>query len=331
MVTALKQKVPTGASLTSLVNGFLLTKRTECQSPKTAEYYEGILKRFLWYIKQNQLPDDTRLLNEWHIRDFLSYVSSQTNRWGMSGNGSESSRNKASYTTVHHYYRVLKTFFTWCIKEEFLKESPMAKIRFANPKLKMIPPYTTTQIQKMLAVCDYDFRHNAQFLASRNKAIILVFLDTGLRVSELSGMLLTDIDRDRGRISVVCKGAKERMVRIGATAQKALWKYLVYRPESRFNEVWLTEEGKPMKTAGVQIMIRRIKERAGIQGDGSCHRFRHTFAINFLRMDRNPFNLQYLLGHSDLRMVKHYVAAMGMEDALKAHESASPADLLSLR
>lgn len=132
MVTALEQKMPTGASLTSLVNGFILTKSTECQSPKTAEYYGGILKRFLWYIKQNQLPDDTRLLNEWHIRDFLFYVSSQTNRWGMSGNGSESSRNKASYTTVHHYYRVLKTFFTWCIKEEFLKESPMAKIRFPS-------------------------------------------------------------------------------------------------------------------------------------------------------------------------------------------------------
>jgi site-specific recombinase XerD len=330
MATILEQKVPTGASLTSLVNGFILTKRTECPSPKTAEYYEGILGRFLWHTKQNQLSDDARLLNEWHIRDFLSYVSSQTNRWGMDGNGSESSKNKASYTTTHHYYRVLKTFFTWCINEKFLVESPMARIKFANPRLKIIKPYTTKEMQNMLAVCDYDFRHNAQFLASRNKAIIMVLLDTGLRVSELSGMMLDDIDRDRGRIHVVGKGAKERVVRIGATAQKALWKYLVYRPDNRFKEVWLTEEGKPMKRSSVQIMIRRVKERAGIQGDGSCHRFRHTFAINFLRMDRNPFNLQYLLGHSDLRMVKHYVAALGMEDALKAHESASPADMISL-
>ena len=331
MVIVLEQKVPTGASLNSLVNGFLLTKRTECRSPETAKYYEGILKRFLWYLAQNQLSDDARILNEWHIRDFMSYVSSQTSRWGMSGNGSESSKDKASYTTVHHYYRVLKTFFTWCVKEEFLKENPMAKIKFANPKLKVVQPYTVKEIQTMLAVCEYDFRHNAKFLASRNKAIILVFLDTGLRANELSSMLLTDIERERGRIHVVGKGAKERVVRIGATAQKALWKYLVHRPETRFNAVWLTEEGKPMKKGGVQIMIRRIKERAGIQSDGCCHRFRHTFAINFLRMDRNPFNLQYLLGHSDLRMVKHYVAALGMEDALEAHENASPADLLGVR
>lgn len=234
-----------------------------------------------------------------------------------------------NFTTTMRY-RVLKTFFTWCVKEDFLKKNPMAKIKFANPKLKIIQPYTNKEIKNMLAVCDYDFRHNAQFLASRNKAIILVFVDTGLRVSELGGMMLDDIDRDRGRIHVVGKGAKERVIRIGATAQKALWKYLVHRPDNRFKEVWLTEEEKPMKTLSVQIMIRRIKERAGIQGDGSCHRFRHTFAINFLRMDRNPFNLQYLLGHSDLRMVKHYVAALGMEDALKAHESASPADMISL-
>ena len=100
----------------------------------------------------------------------------------------------------------------------------MAKIKFANTKLKIVKPYTTKQIKDMLSVCDYDFRHNEQFLASRNKAIILVFLDTGLRVSELSGMMLTDIDRDRGRINVVGKGAKERVVRIGATAQKALCK-----------------------------------------------------------------------------------------------------------
>ncbi len=330
MVIVLEQKVPTGASLTSLVNGFILTKRTECQSLETTKYYEGILKRFLWHTSQNQLSNDARLLNEWHIREFLFYVSSQTSRWGMSGNGSESSKKKASYTTVHHYYRVLKTFFTWCVKEEFLAEGPMAKIKFANPKLKIIQPYSTKEIQNMLAVCEYDFRHNAQFLASRNKAIILVFLDTGLRANELSSMMLDDIDRDRGRIRVLGKGAKERVVRIGATAQKALWKYLVHRPETRFNNVWLTEEGKPMKKGSVQIMIRRIKERAGIQSDGSCHRFRHTFAINFLRMDRNPFNLQYLLGHSDLRMVKHYVAALGMEDALKAHENASPADMILL-
>ncbi len=158
-----------------------------------------------------------------------------------------------------------------------------------------------------------------------------MLLDTGLRINELAGIKLDDIESERGWIKVKGKGAKERVVRIGAMAQKALWRYIVYRHKNNPTELWLTEEGRPMKSGGLQIMIKRLKERAGVTSAGNCHRFRHTFALAFLRQDRNPFNLQYLLGHSDLRMVKHYVSTLGMEDALKAHESASPADLLNIR
>lgn len=83
-----------------------------------------------------------------------------------------------------------------------------------------------------------------------------------------------------------------------------------------------------MTNAGVQSLVKRLKQRAGVHSDGSIHRFRHTFALNFLRLDRNVFNLQYLLGHSDLDMVRRYTSALGMEDALEAHIKASPADSL---
>ena len=82
----------------------------------------------------------------------------------MSGNGSESSKNKASYTTIHHYYRVLKTFFTWCVNEEFLKESPMVKIKFANPKLKIIQPYTNKEIQNIKATIIQRDKVSASFV-----------------------------------------------------------------------------------------------------------------------------------------------------------------------
>lgn len=96
-------------------------------------------------------------------------------------------------------------------------------------------------------------------------------------------------------------------------------------------ELWLTEEGKPLSPKAVQCMMKRLKERAGVSGGGSIHRFRHTFALNFLRVDKNVFNLQYLLGHSDLDMVRRYTSALGMEDALKAHETASPADTMGFK
>ena len=156
-------------------------------------------------------------------------------------------------------------------------------------------------------------------------------LDTRLRVTEVASIEVEDIDTERGWIKVKGKGSKERVVRIGVTAQKALWRYLVHRPNAVRTELWLTEEGMPFQSAGIQIMIKRLTQRAGITSKGNCYRFRHTFALNFLRADRNPFNLQYLLGHSDLRMVRNYTATLGMEDALKAHEKASPADLLGLK
>ena len=96
-----------------------------------------------------------------------------------------------------------------------------------------------------------------------------MLLDTGLRISELAGIRLEDIDSERGWIKVKGKGAKERVVRIGATAQKALWRYLVYRHKNNHTELWLTEEGWPMKSSGLQIMIKRLKERAGVSPPGT--------------------------------------------------------------
>jgi len=331
MVVSNKLESPPGTSLKSLVRGFVLTERTDGKSPRTVEYYEGNLHRFLWYGERENWVDDVRLITEWHVREFLSYVASEVHRWGLKGNGSESSQRQASHSTVHHYYAVLKAFFNWCVREGCLNESPLVKVKVVDSKPRVIQPYASEEIAKMLAVCGHDYQHNARFLGSRNRAIILILLDTGMRVSEIANIALGDIDTARGWVKVKGKGAKERVVRIGATAQKALWRYLVYRPNSGRNELWLTEEGTPLQSDGIQMMVRRIKQRAGITSKGNCHRFRHTFALSFLRADRNPFNLQYLLGHSDLRMVRHYTATLGMEDALKAHEKASPADLLGLR
>ncbi len=331
MVIGTRPGAPPGTSLRSLVNGFVLTKQTEGKSPRTVEFYSENLKRFLWYAHKQGWPDDIRMITEWYIREFLGYVANEKCRWGVKDNGSESSQMKASHTTLHHYFVVLANFFGWVVHEGFLKESPTVKIKMAKPKTKVIKPYTHEEIKSMLVVCDNDYENNAKFLGSRNKAIILVLLDAGVRLSELIGMTLDDVNALNGNIRVMGKGSKERVVRIGKVVQKALWRYLMYRPDNGCREVWLSEEKRPLSSGSVQCLVRRLKERAGIKSHGSVHRFRHTFALNFLRVDKNVFNLQYLLGHSELEMVRRYTATLGMEDALKAHEKASPADLLGLR
>ncbi|MFC1902276.1 tyrosine-type recombinase/integrase [Chloroflexota bacterium] len=331
MVIALRPEATPGTSLKSLVRGFVLTKQTDGKSPRTVEFYSDNLKRFLWYAQKQEWSDDIRMLTEWDIREFLGYVANETNRWGLSGNGSEPAQRKVTHTTVHHYYVVLANFFGWVVREGFIKENPTDKIKVAKSKVKVIKPYPKEEIARMLAVCEKDYEHNAKLLGSRNKAIVLVLLDAGVRLSELIGMMLEDVNTSNGNIRVMGKGSKERVVRIGKVAQKALWRYLMHRLDNGRAELWLNEEGKPLHDTGVQSMIKRLKERSGIKGGGSVHRFRHTFALNFLRVDKNVFNLQYLLGHSELEMVRRYTATLGVEDALKAHEKASPADMMGFR
>ena len=80
MVVSIRSQAPVSTSVKSLVRGFVLTQRTDCKSLRTIEYYEGNLNRFLWYADQNQWPDDARLISEWHVREFLAYVSGEGNR-----------------------------------------------------------------------------------------------------------------------------------------------------------------------------------------------------------------------------------------------------------
>jgi integrase/recombinase XerC len=316
---------PASTSLESLVNAFLLTKITEGKSPRTVEYYGKNLKRFLWYAGHRNFPDDVRLITEWQVRDFLGYVATST------GNGSETSSRRASLTTIRIYWICLTTFFRWCVREGFLEKDPMINIHMKRTPSKVIIPYTQQEIKQMLVVCDYDITHHDAFMGNRNRATVLVLWDSGLRRAEFLAMNLRETDTETGRLRVTGKGQKERVIRIGENARNSILKYLEYRLDNGRQELWLAQDGKPLSANGLSCAIESLKRRAGVRGQGTIHRFRHTFALDFLRLDHNVFNLQYLLGHSDLDMVRRYTATLGMEDALKAHENASPADHLSIR
>jgi site-specific recombinase XerD len=161
MFKSVKLEAPPGTSLKSLVRGYLLTHQTEGSSPHTIEYYRGILDRFLWYATKADWTDDAKLLNEWHIREFLGYVGTELNRWAKEGNGSESSTRKASAATVHHYYSALRAFYNWAVREGFVPQSPVAKVKVTKAKPRVVQPYSAEQIKRMLRVCDYDYQHIA--------------------------------------------------------------------------------------------------------------------------------------------------------------------------
>jgi site-specific recombinase XerD len=155
--------------------------------------------------------------------------------------------------------------------------------------------------------------------------MLLMFLDTGLRLSELAGLTLSDINIEKGIIKIIGKGNKERYARIGVKTQKALWNYLAHRPVEK-EYVWLGKGYCKMTKDGIALMVRNLGKRLGMKL--SPHKLRHSFAICFLRNGANPFELQIALGHTTLEMTRRYTQALGFDDVFKRHVVASPVDRL---
>jgi site-specific recombinase XerD len=188
------------------------------------------------------------------------------------------------------------------MEEELIQVNPMANVK--KPKL---PNKIVKGLESEIIITLLNAFSGRSFNDLRNKAMLLMFLDTGLRLSELAGLTLSDINIEKGIIKIIGKGNKERYARIGVKTQKALWNYLAHRPVEK-EYVWLGKGYGKMTKDGIALMVRNLGKRLGMKL--SPHKLRHSFAISFLRNGANPFELQIALGHTTLEMTKDGIALM---------------------
>ena len=227
-----------------------------------------------------------------------------------------------SSTTVHDYFRAIRTFFNWLVKEGLITDNPITRIKAPKTKKKVIQALTPKEIERLMDSCSGN-----DVLEVRNKAILSIFLDTGLRVAELADLKISDVDVNTGSILVRHgKGGKQRVVRIGNRAQKALWKYVTIYRKGDSDRLLIGRCYEPLSLRGVKMIVRRLGEKSGVKVHP--HQLRHTFAISFLRAGGDVFSLQYLLGHSTLDMTQRYLQSLNADDAAKAHKMFSPLDNL---
>ena len=140
----------------------------------------------------------------------------------------------------------------------------------------------------------------------RDRAIVLVLLDTGMRISELCDLRREDYYSATGRLIIEHgKGDKQRVVFLGQAAQRAVWSYLRQRGNVAADAPLFiaSRSGDAFVSGSVRRVLQRAGDRAGVTG-ATPHRFRHTYAINFLRNGGNVLELQALLGHSSMEMVR---------------------------
>ncbi len=233
--------------------------------------------------------------------------------------------------TVKGYMLIVQAFFSWCEREGLLEGRPNPTKRVPRVKAPryVIETFSPAQMAAMLDACDMETPYG-----NRDYAILLLLMDTGIRASELCGLLVENIHE--GYITVFGKGSKEREVGLGPNAARALWRYMhQYRSmlvKSDFeHHVFLGRDGSPLTRNGLYQALERIGQRANITGVRlSPHTFRHTFARAWLENGGEIFKLSRVLGHSEMQTTQIYLRDFQSREARIDHAAFSPVERLHL-
>lgn len=228
----------------------------------------------------------------------------------------KSSRTKA------HYITVLNNFYDFLIKENITKTNPLANIKL--PKIeKKLPDYLTVEeVNKLL---DFPLNNAYDF---RNKAMLELLYATGIRVSELINLRISDIDFTNDYIRIIGKGSKERIVPFNDISKKYLILYINdYRPillKRKTNEfLFINNLSNQISRQGFFKILKEICFKQGINKNVSPHTLRHSFATHLLNNGADLRIIQELLGHSDLSTTQIYTEVLN-EKLKKDYESSHP-------
>ena len=194
---------------------FLVSCKVEGLLPASINSYKGLAGEFVKYLARVGVSDPKQITAS-HVRMFI-LLKQQT----------------CNAVSVHTYYRHTKRFINWMVSEGILEKSPMTTIKPPRMPKTMVKPFDVTYLRTLLTLCDSE-----TFLGARNKAIILLFVDTGLRLAELTNIQLVDIDFDRGIIKVMGKGARENRS-YEQNTEKGIFKYLMKRTD-KLPGFWVT-------------------------------------------------------------------------------------------
>ena len=297
-------------AIEALIDAYLQDHRGGNRSEKTVEWHRislGLLRAFL----QEEL--DITQIDDVEAENISAWFTHLRTTPGMRG-------KVRSERTVQTYARSARAFFHWLVFRGTLETNPFDRVVFPNVGRPLIQTITDEEFERLLLACTppNETSRLADRAAVRNRAILWLLYDTGIRVSELTNVRVDDLDRKKGVITVLGKGSKERRIALGQNCLRNLLYYLdQYRPDeaelaewgsSGEDHLFLSETRQPMTTNGMEMLFKRLRERAGITGKRiSPHILRHTFAMNYLLKSNDPFSLQELLGHEDLTTVLNYI------------------------
>jgi integrase/recombinase XerD len=187
----------------------------------------------------------------------------------------------------------LSALWRWAEHEKLVECNILRDVEPPKPEEREIVPLTQADVKALLAACDrtraYDRPgkrrcDNTRPTGLRDRAILLLLIDTGLRASELCELRIHQADLKNHRVTVMGKGSKERLVPMSPRTAQSLWRYLATRPDAKpVNYLFITGQDTPFDRTSLRRLVYRIGERAGVN-NVHPHRFRHTFGRPFGRL-----------------------------------------------
>ena len=287
-----------------LVESFLIDRKSQGLSPDTIELYTKKLQYFLKYCDHQALTQVSQITSDF-IRRYLLELSETHNPGG-----------------VHACFRPLRTMLYWLEEEEIMPagwKNPIRRVKAPKLPTDPIEPIQIEEIHQLLKTCQ------SNYSGVRDKAMILGLLDTGARAKEFLNINLEDVDLATGAVMIrQGKGRKPRMVFLGRKTIRAIRGYLRYRKDNS-PALWVSTHGERMTYSALRCFLRRRAEQISLKSIPTPHDFRRAFALVMLRNGVDIFALQKLMGHSDLQILRRYLAQTD-QDIHNAHMRGSPVD-----
>lgn len=270
----------------------------------TITYYENEIGTFLKILNDQKLELKPSEVTSNHIKNnLILYMKEQQ---GL------------KTVTINTRLRAVRSFFNFLYKEKHIPINPMENVKLLKDRKQVIETFTRNQLQDLLKQPDL-----RTFTGVRDFTILLLFLETGVRVNELINISVSDVKGNTIRIRNA-KTYRERLVPIQSKMKDQLNKWLSIRGIQDNDVLFVNIDGEPIAKRTVQHMVTKYGKRAKINGVRcSCHTLRHTFARMSVENGASIFELQHLLGHTTFDQVRTYVNLFSNE-VNESHKKFSP-------